>query len=814
MVGLSEEEAKKRKAQGQSNQTESQESKSVGDIIAENVFTYFNFIFFVLAVLIILARAWNSLSFLVVIVINTLIGIVQEIYAKNVLDNLTILNAPTAQVYRDGQIKTVTTDDLVLGDVVVLKNGDQIPADARVIEGEVAVNEALLTGEADEISKKANDELMSGSFVVNGECQAELTRVGADSYISQLTAKAKKMTNNESDMIKAIDRIVKLAGIAIIPVGLILFGQSYLIAHAPFKSSVVSAVAAVIGMIPEGLYLLVSVRLALSAVLLAQQQVMLHNMKSIESLARVDTLCVDKTGTITDHSMLVADFVQAMDMNETLLNEKKEYLKSYMKILPDDNATMKAIREYVGESDQFTSERYMSFSSKYKYSAVNFGQVTYIMGAPEIVLAMNYEAYRKQIEEYAAKGLRVLVFGEKNGDLPSEDLSSQYVDPIFFIMLSNPIRENAKETFSYFKDQDVHVMVISGDNPVTVSEVAKQAGIDHAEDYINARELTTEDEVAEAVKKYSVFGRVTPEQKQQIVRALKNQNHTVAMTGDGVNDILAMKDADCSIAMAAGSQAAVQAAQVVLLDSDFSHMPSIVSQGRNVVNNIERSATLFLVKNIFSFLLAVFTIVNFLEYPLSPAQISLISFFNIGCPAFLLALEPNEERIHGKFIRRVLFRSFPAALTDFFIVASLVVFGQTFGVGSKDISVASAFLMAIVGFMILIDISKPLNLFKSLVIGGNIVGIIVVVYFMHSLFDISSVSNKCIMLFVLFAICSEPILRYLNMLFAFLANLKNNIAIRKARRLEAKQKKKEAKIKAKEEKKKQKEAKKKRKRKK
>ncbi|MGM9952342.1 MAG: HAD-IC family P-type ATPase [Intestinibaculum porci] len=772
MIGLTSEEAKKRQAAGQGNVSHEQTSKTIGEIVRENVFTYFNFIFFVLAILIILARAWNSLSFLVVIIINTLIGIAQEVYAKKVLDNLNILNAPTAMVYRDGSLKQLAVSELVLGDVIALKGGDQIPADARVINGSVNVNEALLTGEADEIEKTVDSALMSGSFIVNGECEAELTHVGDDSYISQLTAKAKKVNNKESDMVKAIDRIVKFAGVAIIPIGLMLFGQSYLFAHKPFSESVVSSVAAVIGMIPEGLYLLVSVRLALSAVMLARQQVMLHNMKSIEALARVDTLCVDKTGTITDHSMLVADFMNATDMNASLESENRDILQSYVKTLPDDNATMQAIRSYIGESDTYTSQDYMSFSSKYKYSAVTFGHVTYMMGAPEIVLAMNYETYREQIESFASKGLRVLVFASKEGGLPAGSLSNEYVEPIFYIMLSNPLRKNAKETFSYFKKQGVDVKVISGDNPVTVSEVAKQAGILHAENHINAQTLGDEKAIAEAVQKYTVFGRVTPEQKQMIVRALKKQGHTVAMTGDGVNDILAMKDADCSIGMAAGSDAAVQAAQLVLLDSDFSHMPAIVSQGRNVVNNIERSATLFLVKNIFSLILAIFTIVNFLTYPLSPAQISLISFFTIGCPAFLLALEPSEERITGHFIRRVLFKSLPAAITDFAIVGSLVVFGETFGVATKDISVASAFLMSIVGFLILISISKPLNLFKSLVIGGNIIGILAAVYFGHRLFDITRVSQKCIMLFVVFAIASEPVLRYLTIAFEAVANAK------------------------------------------
>lgn len=771
-AGLTSREAEIRRRRGQGNARVDSSAKTVKDIVRENTLTYFNLIFLAMALLLVIVGAFNSLTFLPVIVANTLIGIFQEVHAKKILDNLSIMNAPTATALRDGCPVTLLTDDLVLGDVVVLSAGDQIPADARVLTGEVAVNEALLTGESDEITKTAGDALMSGAFVVNGTCRAVLTAVGADAYIAKLTLQAKSLgTGEESEMVRAINGFVKVAGVLIIPIGIILLVQSIGIQGTGFAPAVKSAVAALIGMIPEGLYLLVSVTLAVSAVRLARRQVMLHDMKSIEALARVDVLCVDKTGTITDNDMLVAEAVAARPMTARAIEDYGAVAGRYLGALPDDNATNRALCDYFGK----TVARAIStlpFSSRYKYSAVQFEDATYVLGAPEIVLAGAYACYRKSVDAYARRGLRVVVFGQyASGSVPvPEDGLAAPVTPIFFIMLQNPVRETAPATFAYFADQGVAVKVISGDNPVTVSEVARQAGIAGAEHYVNAQTLTDADQIADAVKKTTVFGRVTPEQKRQIVGALKAQGHTVAMTGDGVNDILAMKDADCSIAMAAGSEAAVQAAQVALLDSDFSHMTQIVAEGRRVINNIERSATLFLVKNIFSLLLSIFTIVSVVTYPLTPSQISLISGFNIGIPAFFLAMEANSRRIRGDFAKTVLLRAMPAALTDFLAIAALVVFGQTFGVAAKDISVAATLLLAIVGFMILHNISMPMNKFRIGVIAGCAVGLVTAIVALRGLFDIHAVSPQCFMLFVVFAIAVIPCMRLLTRFFAFIGS--------------------------------------------
>lgn len=776
-IGLSREEVERQKSQGKVNIQPNTTAKTSKDIIKENVFTYFNLIFLILAILCILAGSFNSLSFLPVIVANTLIGIVQELHAKKVLDDLSLLNEPTAIAVREGKKEEIPTNELVLGDIIFLKSGNQIPADAVVVKGEVSVNEALLTGEADEIEKKEKAELMSGSFVVSGECYAKLIRVGEESYISQLLLKAKKEKSGEqSEMIRSINRLVVAAGIIIIPVGIALFYQGYFVQGHSFRDTVTSMVAALIGMIPEGMYLLVSVALAVSAALLAKKKVMLHDMKSTETLARVDVLCVDKTGTVTDNSMLVADITPVGELRKEDDEKYRLILQKYIWAIPDDNLTMQALRDYLPSIGKEACKAFIPFSSKYKYGSVTFEEEgQFLLGAPEAVLGIQYDLYKKKIEEYAGKGLRVMVFARYAGKMPLEEgsklMPQQRTLPLYFILLQNPLRENAVKVFSYFAEQGVKVKVISGDHALTVSEVAKQAHIAGAEKYVDATTLKTDDDIMRAAVKYNVFGRTTPEQKQKLIRALKKHGHTVAMTGDGVNDILAMKSADCSVAMAAGSDAAAQAAQVVLLDSDFAHMPQIVSEGRKTINNLQRSSTLFLVKNIFSLLLAIFSIINVATYPLVPSQITLISLFNIGIPAFFLAAEPNDHQIKGNFFITVLIKSMPAALTNFLVIAALMVFGMTFNVSQSDISVAATFLMAIVGFMILYKLSQPMNKYHWGILAGCIIGFAFCAYFLHSLFSISNISVECIMLFVLFAIATEPLMRYLTKLFEFFGRL-------------------------------------------
>ncbi|MCB6202442.1 cation-translocating P-type ATPase [Extibacter muris] len=766
--GLSARQVKEHAAAGYRNVSVEPPAQTVKEIIHENVFTYFNLIFAVLAVLLCLVGSFRNLTFLPVIIANTLIGIVQEIRAKKILEKLTMLNAPQALAVREGRTSTVDSEELVLDDIVIFKAGNQICADAVVAAGEVQVNESLLTGESDEITKKRGDRLMSGSFVVAGQCHARLEYVGADSYISKLTLEAKAMQKGEqSEMMRSLNKLVKFIGIALIPIGIALVVQSLFFNHETLRGSITSMVAAVIGMIPEGLYLLASVALAVSSMRLAKQKVLLHDMKSIETLARVDVLCVDKTGTITENTMSVKRLVPVSAKGDDSLSR---LVGDFALAMSSDNSTMEALKSYFKEHSDEKPVKVTPFTSKTKYSGVTYEDKAHVLGAPEFILRDDYETYKEEIQQYAGKGYRVLVFADYDGEIDGKALTGKAA-PLAYILLSNPVRKEAPETFAYFAEQGVEVKVISGDNPLTVSEVAKEAGIKDAESYVDAATLHTDEDIADAIAKYTVFGRVTPAQKRQFVQALKSQGRTVAMTGDGVNDVLALKDADCSVAMASGSEAAVQASQVVLLESDFSCMPSVVLEGRRVVNNIQRSASLFLVKNIFSFLLSLFSVAFMITYPLEPSQISLISMFTIGIPAFFLALQPNKEVIKGHFLTNVFLKALPAGLTDVLAVGALVVFGGTFGVSPTDISTAATMLLAIVGFMILFKICQPLNTLRVIVWIGSIIGLLACSIFLPDLFAITGMSVECIMLFVVFSIATEPVLRYLTLLVGWLRQL-------------------------------------------
>lgn len=763
VVGLHELQVQSRREEGLTNAAVSSATKTTSDIIKENVFTYFNGIFLVLAILLMIVGSFRDLTFLIVITANSVIGIIQELHAKKVLDELTLVGRAKVTAIRDGERVAVDSEELVLDDMVILSAGCQIPADAVVQRGSVSVNESLLTGESDEIVKRAGDELLSGSFIVSGECIARLEHVGADSYISKLTLQATKSKEGEqSEMIRALDKLVKVVGVLIIPIGITLFVQQYVISGNDFKNSVTGMVASVIGMIPEGLYLMATVAMAVSATRLAGRKVLIHNMKCIETLARVDVLCVDKTGTITEPGMSVHAVLPMEDVYQG--RPVEEWLAAFVAAQAPDNITMEALQEHFFETPvTIRAERVQGFSSKTKYSGACLAGQWFVLGAPEFVLREEYAAQAAMIEEHSRAGYRVLVFTAYAGQLNGAALTER-VKTLAYVLLSNPIRAGAKETFSYFAKQGVQVRVISGDNPVTVSEVAAQAGIAGAGRYIDASTLKTPEDIADAATKYAVFGRVTPDQKRALVRAMKAHGETVAMTGDGVNDVLALKDADCSIAMASGSEAASQVAQLVLMDSDFSRMPAVVMEGRRVVNNIERTASLFLVKNIFSMLLSIFSVCMVLEYPLEPAQISLISMFTIGIPGFIMSLEPNKERIQGKFLSKVILKALPAGLTDFLVVSAMVIFCREFSVNAADVSTACTIIVAIVGFMILYKIASPMTKGHWIMLIGVIAGWLLCVMEISHLFAINSISKQCAMLLIVFAMLTEPLLRYLSML--------------------------------------------------
>ncbi|MBR3416880.1 MAG: HAD-IC family P-type ATPase [Clostridia bacterium] len=697
--GLSAAQVSERIRNGQDNKAVQSPTKTVREIIFSNVFTYFNLIFFVLAIALAVVGSFNNMTFMGVILVNLLIGIIQEINAKRTLDSLTIMTEPKARVIRDGRIFTVSTDKLVLDDLVVFSSGNQICADAVVTDGEIQVNEALVTGESDEITKGPGTKLLSGSFVVSGECTAKLTAVGENSFVNKLTLGAKKAKSKKKQgMVLALSRLIMVIGITIIPIGTALFIRQF--NALPIKENVETTTAALIGMIPEGLYLLVNVTLAVSVIKLARKDTLVHDLSCVETLARVDMLCVDKTGTITDNSMLVSDILNVTSEDAVPL------LRDFVYNMTADNITMTTLKKHFGETVARPALEVVPFSSSTKMSSVSFGpSENYILGAPEFVLRGQYQNFRQIIEPHVMDGKRVLVFAS-SPSIRLDDTSK--VRPLALVLLTNPIRPEARETFSYFEEQGVNIKVISGDNPLTVAAAARAAGIKGAERCVDLTSLSV-DEVAASAEEYTVFGRVTPEQKKILVNSLKKAGHTVAMTGDGVNDVLALKEADCSIAMASGSDVACQVSHLVLLKSQFSSLPSVVAEGRQVINNIQRSASLFLVKNIFSFLLAIISIFASFSYPLKPAQISLVSVLTIGIPSFILALEKNEARVKGKFLPNVIYNALPAALSDLIVVLGVILFAIAFNMNPKVSSTVSTLLMALVGYTMVVKMCRPFN---------------------------------------------------------------------------------------------------------
>lgn len=778
--GLSDYEVMERIESGLSNESVDAPTKTVKQIVTSNVFTYFNFVFAILSLLLVLVGSFRELTFLPVIIFNTLIGIVQEIRSKRVLDKLNVLNAPHACVIRNSKTENINSQYLVQDDIVIFEAGNQICADAVVVDGEINVNESLLTGEADEIAKKVGDTLMSGSFVVSGKCKAQLTTVGKNSYISRLILEAKAQKKGErSEMIRDLNRLIAIVGFAIIPIGCVMFYQHYFTLGETLQSSVVSMVAALLGMIPEGLYLLASVAMVLSVMRLAKKRVLVHELSCIETLARVDVLCVDKTGTITENNMCVDELVPLDEYifapSDTPL---EKLIGDFAKNMDDENPTMMAIKAHFAQNSGAKANSVSPFSSGVKYSGAVFGDRAYVLGAPEFVLRERYDEYKDRIELYSKRGCRVLIFAEYEG-IPDGNALTQAVTALALILVSNPLRPDAKQTFEYFNEQGVDIKVISGDNPITVSEIAKKAGILNADNYIDASTLSDND-IYDAANQYTVFGRVSPKQKKQLVLALKKAGKTVAMTGDGVNDVLALKQADCSVAMASGSEAAANVSQIVLLDSNFSCMPSVVLEGRRVVNNIQRSACLFLVKNIFSMFMALFSMIFVMNYPLLPSQISLVSMFTIGAPAFLLALEPNKNIIKGRFLANVLGKALPAGMSAFIVVASLLFFGQVFNISQTDISTVSALLLSAVGMMFLMHISRPMNLWHWCIWLAMLIGLVFCSIYLNNLFGISPLSLKASMLLVVFMIAAEAVLRYLtkilNRIYALFSYIKQKIS--------------------------------------
>ncbi len=711
--GLTDLQVQQRLAAGWGNLAPKSAGKTEKEIVLSQCFTFFNIVFVVMAVFLALSgSSVKNMTFMLVVVINTVIGILQQIRAKRAVEKLALVAEAQVQTVRNGRLTELPSHSLVRDDVIQLSAGDQVCADGILLQGRLLVNESLITGEDRPVTKEPGDSLLSGSFLVSGTGRIRLTAVGCDAFANKLALEAKKNPQAaKSGMMKALDQLIRFMGFALIPVGLALFYQQFMTLQRGLQVSAEATVAALVGMIPEGLYLLTSVAMAASALKLSQKQVLVQDMNCIETLARVDVLCVDKTGTITEPKMEVSQ-VEPLDPDADL----SALLGAFYAGSPE-NETGRAIQESYPRDPGWVCTREIPFTSQNKWAAREFaGHGAFVIGAPQLLLGSAFPEVARQAQRWAALGYRVLLAA--SGDFPENTvLSKEKLQPLALICLNNRIRPEARDTFSYFREQGVAIKVISGDDPATVSHIALLAGIENAQAYVDAATLSEAD-LPQAAQRYTVFGRVTPEQKKGLIQALKAQGHTVAMTGDGVNDVLAMKEAHCGIAMASGAQAASQVAKLVLLENNFAVMPDIVAEGRRVINNIQRAAALFLVKNIFSFFLSWISVFSSLPYPLMPLHLTVVSAMTIGVPSFFLAMEPNYARVSGSFLKGALLRAFPGGLTNIFAVLAAMLVLPRFGLTAGETSAVCTALLSVVGLLVLLQISAPMGTWRKIVWGA------------------------------------------------------------------------------------------------
>ena len=782
--GLSSEQVALRQASGWSNQPSDSMLPSEKQIILQHCFTFFNLVFVVLAAFLAIVGSFKNMTFLLVAALNTVIGIVQEIRAKRAVEKLTLVSRRLVKAIRDGKTVDVPSEELVRDDIVIFGPGDQICADALVRSGSGQVNESLITGEADAIDKREGAELKSGSFVVSGKVRAQLTQVGDDAYAEKLSREAKADPRAaKSEMMRSLDKLIQVVAIVLIPIGALLFWQEFCKLQLSLRSSVETTVAALVGMIPEGLYLLTSVAMAVSAIKLTRKKVLVQDMNCIETLARVDVLCVDKTGTITEPRMEVENVVPLGSCDHQQLEDVMTALYAGQE---PDNDTARAIGEMFSGESAWEAEKRIPFGSGHKWSGGVFrGRGAYMVGAPEFILGNRYEELRTQVEEWSVSGYRVLLTAGYDGDPVPGTLEPSLVRPMALLLLSNRIRPEAPETFRYFAQQGVTIKVISGDNPATVADVAARAAIENAEKFVDAQTLETEADFDRAVQEYTVFGRVTPDKKKSLIQALKKQGHTVAMTGDGVNDVLAMRHANCGIGMAGGAQAATQVAQLVLTDGDFSGMPQIVAEGRRVINNIQRAAALFLVKNIFSLGVALLSLLTSWPYPLVPIQLTLISTLTIGVPSFFLAMEPNYERVTGSFIRGVLRKALPGGLTNIVVVLAAQAYRAAFGLTMEQTGTICAAILAVVGLLVLYQTCKPFDLFRRIIWGAMALGLVVSFTWLGEIFELQPGDQKVLLVMATLLAVAVSVFLVISRIFAWSDRMLEKLRKRRAEKQKA-----------------------------
>lgn len=740
--GLSTEEVAKQKELGLQNNYEENVAKSTKDIIFDNVMTLFNFLNFAIAVCLLFVGAYSNLAFLAIIIVNMSIGIFQEIHARNLVQKLSIVAKENVHVVRNGVQQEIDTKELVMEDIVIISAGEQVPSDMEVIDGKVEANEALLTGESDLIEKEIGDTLLSGSFIVSGQAYARVIHVGAENYAVKITQEAKVHKPIQSELVNSIRKVSKFTSWVIIPLGIILFVEAFWLRDAGIKTSVVASAAALLGMLPKGLVLLISIALTTGVIKLAKKRILVQDMYSIETLAHVDTLCLDKTGTITEGKMKVQKAIILHDKYEELF---PQIIGSYLSESTDNNITMQAIRDHYEVSNRFGAKEVLAFSSERKWGAIEFPEMgTVYLGAPERLV--DDSRLPEAVFTAQENGYRVLMLAIAEQQ-PLNETKMPYLEPLAILEIDDPIRQNAKETLAYLKEEGIDLKVISGDNPVTVSNIARRAGLPGYESYIDLSTKTTEAEVREAVQQYTVFGRVSPQQKRTIVRELKDTEHVVAMTGDGVNDVLALREADCSIAMAEGDGATRQISNLVLLDSDFTTLPDVLFEGRRVVNNVTRVSSVFFIKTIYSFILSIICALTAIAFPFIPIQVTLIDLAIEGYPAFFLSFEGDKRKVVGKFLPTALKNASVNALLVVANIIAVYLIGQNQGFSSLDTTTLMYYLLVGISCMAVVRACLPLNPLRIFLVFSTIIGIYVAAMLFHNILEIGFLTSQTMGLF-------------------------------------------------------------------
>ena len=753
--GLTTEEVQKRIAEGKTNTSNTDNLKSNWQIVKDNVFTLFNLFNFLIAVALGCVQAYTNMIFILIIIINILIGIIQEIHGKNLVKQLSILTVAKTKVIRNGKEEEININELVLDDVILLSQGDQIPSDAYVIDGEVEVNEALLTGESDTILKVKDAKLLSGSYVVSGKCYAKIEKVGDDNFANQIINATKKHKAVNSELLNSMKKVTNFTSFVIIPVGVILFVQAFVFREVNLQQSVIATAAALLGMLPKGFVLLTSISLETGVIKLAKKQVLVQDLYSVETLAHIDTLCLDKTGTITEGKMKVVDVEK---YNESVLPDTFEnILCSYVKETDDSNNTFMALKNYFEGEGKYEKISDISFSSERKWSSVTFKDLgTIVVGAPERLVAKSEMSLPKSVVEAQQDGKRALCVEYTKEPVNFEELPKLTI--IASIILADPLRKNAKEMLGYFKTQAVDIKIISGDNPVTVSTIAKRAGLEDYESYIDLSTLESDAEIVDIVDKYSIFARVLPEQKSIIVKALQANGHQVAMTGDGVNDVIALRESDLSITLPEANDAAKQVSQIVLLNQDFSVLKDVLMEGRRVVNNLTNVARIFFIKTIYSMLVSIFCILTNTAFPFIPIQITLIDLAIEAYTSFFISFEPNSKPVVGTFLKTVLRNAAPFAIVITLNIVFLTFLAPVLGIAQEQLVTIMYLLIGFVSILAVLEVCIPFNKLHVFLFSTTFVGFFVAVYLFRNLLQISNISASEFGIFIVFAVISTIVL--------------------------------------------------------